>query len=135
MTITLTIPPDVETQVRQAAGKAGITPDKYIVNVLEQHLQQGTHKASRLSKTEATLLEQINLGVSQETWQRYRELVKKRRAETLGVDEQKVLIGITDEIETANARRMSALVELAQLRKTSLDAVMDDLGIKAPGYD
>lgn len=137
MSITLNITPDLETRVRQAAAKAGVEPDTYIADILEQylHVQQAGSKATGLSKTETALLQQINLGLSQETWRRYHELIEKRRAETLTPDEQKALIEITDEIERANARRISALVELAQYRQTSLDALMDKLGIKAPTYE
>ena len=120
MTITLNITPDLETRLRQAAAQAGVAPDTYIANILEQYLhpQQAHREVTGLSKAEARLLQQINLGLSQETWQLYHELIAKRQAETLTPAEQKALIEITDEIESANVRRISALVELAQHRQT-----------------
>ena len=135
MTMILNIAPDLETQVRQAAEKAGVTPDAYVANLLERHLRSPGSEASNLSETETRLLQQINLGLSQSTWQHYHELIKKRRAETLTPDEHKHLIEITNKLEIANAHRMSALVKLAQHRQIPLEALMDELGIKAPPYD
>jgi hypothetical protein len=135
MTMILNIAPDLETQIRHAAAKAGVTPDTYVANLLEQHLRRTGSEAINLSETETGLLQQINLGLSQATWQLHHELINKRRAETLTPAEQKQLIEITDELEMANARRMSALVKLAQHRQISLEALMDELGIKTPTYD
>lgn len=135
MTMILNITPDLETQVRHAAEKAGVAPDTYVANLLEQHLRRIGSEAINLSEAETALLQQINLGLSQATWQQYHELVKKRRAETLTPAEQKQLIEITDKLEMGNARRMFALVKLAQYRQVSLEALMDDLGISAPTYD
>jgi hypothetical protein len=130
----LDITPDLETQIRQAAAKAGVEPDTYITNILEQHLGREDREGASLSNTETELLQQINLGLPQETWQHYHQLIAKRRSETLSPVEQETLIRLTDEIEIANAHRMSALVRLAQYRETSLEALMDELGIKPPTY-
>jgi hypothetical protein len=135
MPMILNIAPDLETEIKQAAAKAGVAPDVYVANLLEQHLRRTGNKVINLSETETGLLQQINLGLSQSTWQHYHELIKKRRAETLTPDEQKQLIEITDELERANARRMSALVKLAQYRQIPLEALIAELGIKAPPYD
>ena len=91
-------------------------------------------RAPNLPQSEAELLQKINLGWSEERWQRYRALIVKRRAETLTVDEQPELIALSDQIEQANARRMAHLIELAKLRHTSLEALMSELGIQSPAY-
>lgn len=83
---------------------------------------------------EAELLRQINTGWAAEQWRRYHALVAKRRAEILTPEEHRELIALTDEREIAHAQRMEHLVELAKLRQTTLDAVMEQLGIQAPGY-
>ena len=49
-------------------------------------------------------------------------------------DEQKVLVGLIDTIEIVHARRMGYLVELANLRGTTLEELMDALGIVKPTY-
>lgn len=38
MTITVTLAPDLETQVRHAAKQEGVAPDAYVGNVLQRHL-------------------------------------------------------------------------------------------------
>jgi hypothetical protein len=83
---------------------------------------------------EAELLQTINEGWSPESWDRYHALTAKRRAENLTLDEYAELVALTNEREIAHAHRMKLLVELAKLRQTSLDAVMDALGIRPPGY-
>jgi hypothetical protein len=42
-----------------------------------------------------------------------------------------ILIKISDQIEQANAERMKYLIELADLKQVSLEALMDSLGINA----
>ena len=83
---------------------------------------------------EADLLQRINQGLPQETWQRYIELVARRRAETLTPDEHVALVALGDQIEEANARRIEYLVELATLRHTTLEALMRELSISGPTY-
>jgi predicted ATPase len=80
------------------------------------------------------LLQQINQGLPQETWQRYHELIDKRRAESLTPDEHATLIALSDQIEELNARRVGYLVELARLRQTPLEALMQQLGIQTLPY-
>jgi wyosine [tRNA(Phe)-imidazoG37] synthetase (radical SAM superfamily) len=100
----------------------------------EERLRQKQKLVLRLSSRETELLREINRGLSQEEWQRYRELVAKRRSETLTSAEQTALIALTDQIEEANVCRIERLIELAGLRNTSLEALMDQLGIKTPAY-
>lgn len=89
---------------------------------------------SSLSKAEADLLQKINLGLPPEMWEHDHALIAKRRTETLTTEEQATLIEISDQIEQANARGIQYLIELANLRGTSLEVVMQELGIEAPAY-
>ncbi len=135
MTIILNIPSEVEAQLRREAEKAGLDADKYVVKALREQLLHRSQEADSCPpKTEAELLQKINLGLSQEAWQRYHQLIDKRRAATLTADEQQELIAFSDQIEKANAERIELLVELARQRQTSLEAVMKELGIEAPPY-
>ncbi|MFQ5855665.1 MAG: hypothetical protein ACE5LU_08500 [Anaerolineae bacterium] len=134
MAITLELPTEFEAQIREEAEKADLDTAAYIVEALQEYLRQTQTQPPHLSKTESELLQHINLGLSQAEWQRYHELIAKRRAETLTPDEQEELIAFSDRIEEANARRMAYLVDLARLRQTSLEAVMEELGITAPSY-
>lgn len=78
---------------------------------------------------ESDLLQEINLGLSPESWAEYHALIAKRQAETLTASEQQQLIEISDRLEVANVRRMKALIALADIRGQSVDALMQELGI------
>jgi hypothetical protein len=133
-TITLELTPELEQQLRDEAAQQGLDPNHYIVNALKERLRPVPHPISRLSKAEADLLQNINLGLSPQRWEQYHTLLAKRRAEILTSEEQATLIEISDQIEQANARRIQYLIELASLRNTSLETLMQELGIKAPAY-
>jgi len=66
---------------------------------------------------------------SEDVWRRYNDLVAKRRAGDLSPDEHAELVGLSDQVEEANARRVGRLVELARLRGISPSALLSDLGI------
>lgn len=127
--ITLQLSPELEEQLRAEAAKQGINPDRYILNALQDRLQLSHSPTAAVSKAEAALLDQINLGLSVDRWQEYHDLIAKRRAETLTEAEHATLIAISDEIEQANVQRVHALIALAQLRDTDVSALMQDLGI------
>jgi hypothetical protein len=91
--------------------------------------------APRLSATETELLLRINRGLPEDRWQRYEELIGKRRAETLTAAELAELQGCTDEAEQCEADRLAALAQLAQLRQTTLSQLMASLGISPASYD
>ena len=133
-TITLELTPELEQKLRDKAAKEGLDPSHYIVNTLKERLRSPLRDVSRLSKAEADLLQKINLGLPSEMWEHYHALIAKRHAETLTAEEQATLIEISDQIEQANTRRIQYLLELASLRGTSLEAVMQELGIEAPTY-
>src|SRR5690349_14542677 len=123
MTLTINLPPELEAQLREEAARAGLDPDTFIRSALEERLQDAqsrvTASPSHLSRVEADLLQKINQGLPPPVWQRYHELIAKRRAETLLADEQAELIALSDRIEETNAQRLEFLVELARLRQTS----------------
>jgi hypothetical protein len=85
-------------------------------------------------KKEAELLQRINQGLPPDVQQRYDELTAKRRAETLIPEEHQELLALVDHIEQADAERVRALIELAQLRNVSVTTLMAELGIRRPAY-
>ncbi len=91
--------------------------------------------APHIPKNEAELLKRINQGVPASMQTRYDELGIKRDAEILTADEYDELLQLTDQIEKVDAERLRNLAELARLRQTSLDALMDELDIKTPVDD
>jgi hypothetical protein len=106
--------------------------DRFVERVLAMQAQR---RSTSLSAEETQLLQQINLSISANTWQRYNELKAKRRDEKLSPAEHRELIATSNDIEKANVRRIQALAKLAVLRQTSLDVLMDKLGIIAPAYE
>ncbi len=129
MTLTLHLPADLETRLRDEAARRGVDPDAFVLNTLERHLARppsGPH----FSAAETEILRQINIGLPPEDWQRYDDLRAKRESETLTVDEHATLIKLSDEIEAGNARRMAYLVQLAQMRGLELEELMRELGLQ-----
>jgi len=131
MGLTIHLVPELESEVRNVAQQAGVAPDRYVADLVSKHLSQ---RKAIPSLTEAELLKQVNLGLSTDLWQRYHELRAKLDDEVIAPSEQQELKQITDQLEAANVRRMSALVKLAALRETTLDALIDELGIRPPAY-
>lgn len=134
--LTLEITPDLESALRREAAKQGLDTQGYVLSTLRERLAAVRQVAApRLSAEETELLQEINRGFASEKWHRYAALKEKRRAETLTPEEQIELIAFSDQIEAMNVRRMECVVQLARLRRTSVDALMDDLGIKSPLYE
>jgi hypothetical protein len=131
---TLEIAPELEATLRREAAKQGLDARDYILSTLRERLAW-ISMAPRLPVAEAALLQEINRGLSAESWQRYSMLKEKRRAETLTPEEQAELISFSDQMEELNVQRMERLIQLARLRNVSVDALMDELGIKSPPYE
>lgn len=125
MEITIDITPELASRLRAEVAKRGLDTSGYIANALEEWLHQA-QRQPHLSASEAALLEKIDRGLPQETWQRYNELIEKRKAETLTADEHATLIAISDQIEEANACRIEYLVQLAQIREMPLEKLMQE---------
>ena len=130
MSHTVNIEPVLETQLRREAAKHGLDLHDYVMNALrERLLRDQKHTILHLSERESQLLQHINMGLPEAFWRRYRELIEKRRDESLMTDEQHELIQMSDQLEDLNANRMENLVELAQMRNVPLKDLMKQLGI------
>ncbi|MBD2771266.1 hypothetical protein [Iningainema tapete] len=125
MTLEIEITPELEQQLQQAAEKAGVTPDAYIVRLLQQNLKP-THS---LPENEVELLQRIDRSLSHIEWQRYSDLLSKRDAQTLTPTEHNELIAVSEQIELANAHRIEALGELSRIRNTSINDLIAELGL------
>jgi antitoxin component of RelBE/YafQ-DinJ toxin-antitoxin module len=133
MTIHLNVNSELERQLKKVANQLGLTPDTYIMRLLQKDLQ--THAVpARLSPEESKLLKKINSSLSAIEWERYRSLLAKRDAESLTGPEQAELIVLSDQIEEANTRRMKAVAELAHLRKTTVPALVETLGLSSSAH-
>jgi len=105
--------------------------DEFVERILLLHAQRS---ATHLKHTESELLLQINRGIPPELRERYEALSAKRQAETLNSEEYAELLRLTGQIEQLDAMRLTALAELARLRRTSLAELMQTLGIQPPDY-
>jgi len=95
---------------------------------------QAHRRAPALPKKEAALLQKINNGVTSAVRERYRELNAKLLAEAITEEERTEFLAIVDQIEVADAERLQALIDLAQVRGLTVDQLMGQLGIRRPAY-
>lgn len=128
MTLVLDLPPLIESQVREAAQAEGVEVSAFLREAAEAYLRR--YDPAR-PLTEAELLARINrTGLPEAFWDRYRTLAAKRRAETLTRKEQHELIGLSDQMEARRVERLRFLVTLAEMRQISVDALIDELGLR-----
>jgi len=133
MSVTIELAPELESALRDAAARRGVDTQSFILAALEDV----AHRAgqSKVPWTESELLGAINQGLSEETWQRYRELSRKRRDGALTNGERRELIALGDSIERAHAVRMARVLELARLKNTTFDSMLRQLGIVPVAID
>jgi hypothetical protein len=132
MTLTLEITPELEEALRTGAERAGLPPDRYVLDVLKERLGPAGGGPTGLPRAEAELLERINEGLPEGTWARYEALKEKRDAETLTETEHAELIRLVNEVDIWNARRLEAVAELAKLRGVRFPDLVKQLGLGAP---
>ena len=128
MTVTIQMTPDLESRLRDEAGRAGLNESQFVLATLEERLQKAK-PGTVLSQQETALLSQINVGLPQATWRRFHELNGKRQAETLATPEHAELLDLINQVELYGAKRLGYLNQLAKLRGVTLDEVMAQLGI------
>lgn len=131
--MTIELAPDLEERVRVEANAAGVDANSWVVEALVSRLLKPTSdpsKATRFSPEESRLLLEINKGLSESTWLRYRELVQRRDAELLTPAEYDELIALSDLIEEVHANRMECLAQLAELRGITMKELMAELSIE-----
>lgn len=131
--------PTVHAEVKLSAKELLEAVEQFSPAELEQFISQvialqTKRRAPTLSKAETDLLLKINQGLPLDEQDRYDELVGKLREGTLADNEHAELITLTDQIEGLTLQRVECLVELAGIRGTTLDALMEDLDIKPRGH-
>ncbi|HOY20083.1 MAG TPA: hypothetical protein PLC89_22405 [Haliscomenobacter sp.] len=101
---------------------------------LEQVVHQGRfmiaeRKVPHLSKRETELFMEINKGFDEGFIDRYNELKQKLADGIMTLAENEEFIGLTEITEERNVTRLSCLVELAEIRQTTLPELMAQLGL------
>lgn len=89
-------------------------------------------KPTTLSAKETHLITRINRGLPVELCKRYAQLTRRRKRRNLGAAEHHELLKLTHEVESRDAERATALLELAKLRRLPLRVLMKQMGIEAP---
>ena len=89
-------------------------------------------KAPNLPKQEAKPLLEINKSLDELVLKRYASLNQQMREAKLSEEEHQELMQLIDEVELADAKRLKAMVELANLRAIGVDDLMKQLNIHAP---
>src|SRR5262245_7050057 len=87
-------------------------------------------KPATLSARESRLMGRINRGIPDEVGGRYAELARTRKRRSLTADEHRELLDLTYEVETRDAERAAALVQLAKVRRVPVRTLMNALGIR-----
>ncbi len=105
--------------------------DRFVKDVVAL---RASARAPRLSRTESDLLTKINRGVPADFQSRYDDLIAKRRERSISQAEYNELLELIEKVEKLDVRRVEYLAELARWRKTTVPALMKDLGIETPPY-
>ncbi|GEM_PF-1013651 len=126
--VTLTLPDDVVRRVQTVATSTQRELEDVLLEWIDQISLQLS--PSTPATTEATLLQQINLGFASDWWNRYQSLIAARQAETISESDLAELIKMSEALEMANVERVKALGKLAQIRGCSMEQVMFALDIK-----
>lgn len=123
-----TIPIEVSTEQLLSAVRR-LPPDELAAFAAQVNALRAQQQAPHLDPDETALLLKINAGLPQQTQARLDELIAKREEETIKPDELQELIAITEDVERVDAERLEALSSLAQLRHTTVPALMATLGL------
>jgi Rad3-related DNA helicase len=103
--------------------------DAFISNILSLRIQRGV---SDEQKREVMLLKKINKSLSIDQMNRFRVLNEKHADNKISEKEYDELGVLVEKIEKINVTRLKYLIELAQLRKTTVKQLMSQLGISNP---
>src|SRR5947207_1310723 len=102
MTLTLKIGPELEAALRATAERAGLAPDRYVLDLLRERISPPGGGQAGLPRPEAELLERISEGLPEAAWTRYHTLKGKRDTGTLTNGEHEELIRLVNEVEVWN---------------------------------
>lgn len=99
---------------------------------LEKDANDMAENSIGFSKKESELMIKINKGLPQEMHVRYQELLQKSVEENLKDKEQEELLNLSNKFEQKTAERLKDVYELSLLWNTTVDDVMNQLGLNPP---
>lgn len=91
---------------------------------------QTKRKILSLPKEQTLLLQQIIQCIPPQLQERYDFLISKRRDNTLTDEEYQELIDLGEHIEAIDVKRLEHLTELAKLRQTSLNSLIQEFQLQ-----
>ncbi len=124
MSLTITLPPDVERRIAEEAAREGVSVDELASRTLQ------IRWATTPMLSEAQLLERINEGFSEAFWERYRVLQQQMREGTLPESDRVEYLVMVAQVEARQTQRLAQLSELAKRRGTGLLALIQELGLE-----
>lgn len=124
MSLTISLPPDVERRISEEAEREGIPAVDLVRKTLE------VRWATAPNPTEAALLARINEGFPAEFWERYQTLRPRIRETVASESERTEFLEMAERVERRQTERLGALVGLARLRGEDLDATISSLGLE-----
>jgi hypothetical protein len=135
-TLTVHLSSELVEDLRALAGRRGQDLDSTVASLLKEQLHRvgATPAAPALSLRESELLQQIQEGLPEATWQRFHDLEAKLEAEQLTPDEQRELIDLADQIEGWSVRRLELAQQLADCRGVPSRQVVEELGLMAASH-
>jgi hypothetical protein len=128
-TIHLNSEIDIESVI-QGMGKLNNSDLEKVLSRISIMLAQ--KKAPNFPKQEAKLRLKINQSLDEAVLQRYASLNQLMKENKLSEEEHQELMQLIDEVELANAKRLKATIELANLRAITVDELMEQLNIHLP---
>jgi hypothetical protein len=135
VTLTVELPASVEQRVRKRAAQVGHAPEAIIADLVRDHFSAEVTVPAALNEEETRWLKQAIEVPRPGVRERWRELDRLRRTDSLDPGQQAEMVKLYDEIEANHARRMEAAVELARRWQVSLDAMIDQLGLSPSSDD
>lgn len=92
-------------------------------------LLRAKKNAPSVSKEESYLLKKINKGFTVEEQNRFELLSNKLQNEDMSELERQEFLTLTNKIEKLDAKRLSLIGKLAEIRKQTFDETIKELGI------
>ena len=128
---------EIKSQVTMSLEEILLGVSKLETSDLEFFLSEvsqilATKKISNYSKRETQLLELINEHLPEQKIKRYQFLSNKLQEETIDDTEHGELLNLVERIELEDTKRLGHLLELARLRKVSLDEIKIQLNLVSP---
>jgi hypothetical protein len=126
MTLILDLPPEVESQMREAAQAQGVDVSTYVYETVAPRLRHVPPEAM----SEAALLLKVREDFPAAFWKRFSALAEKRDAGSLAADEWRELASCAETAEAHDAERLFYLTELSRRRDRPVRLLMIELGLR-----